>query len=167
MRCQQDKNALLFCTAGCCCMQRNTHCTQQLVTHDTIVNLCLTHVLSCPALLPCMRHHQPFLCGPCFTTAAPGERWRCMHLWHVSMKLPLTCGACQQLLLTLLHEYMLVPWKGFLQLELPQQHGLVYESIDCTSWVITCCACPPSSALLGRILQCACKAVSWGMLEHF
>jgi hypothetical protein len=52
------------------------------------------------------------------------------------------------LLQTLLHEYLLVPWKGFLQLELPQQHGAVYESIDCASWVITCCTCPPSSALL-------------------
>jgi len=48
---------------------------------------------------------------------------------------------------SLLHEYLLVPWKGFLQLELPQQHALVFEFIDDASWVITCA----QQAALGRI----------------
>jgi hypothetical protein len=51
------------------------------------------------------------------------------------------CGAGQQLLQTFLQDYLLGPWKalplGLLQLELPQQHGAVYDFIDCASWVIT------------------------------
>jgi len=55
-----------------------------------------------------------------------------------------------------------------LQLEVPQQCRLsLYESIDYASWGTTCCACPPGSALVWRVVHCACKAVSLGMLEHF
>jgi hypothetical protein len=71
------------------------------------------------------------------------------------------CGTCQQLLQTLPQDYLLVPWKGLLHSELPQQHGLVYESIDEASCVIiTCCACPPSSSLLLRIYSTAEEALS-------
>jgi hypothetical protein len=86
--------------------------------------------------------------------------------WSVSMKLA-ACGTCQQLLQTLMQNYLLVPWKRWLHSELAQQHGSVYESIDCASWVITCCTCPPSSALLGRAGSHLPEQCHGAYFEHF
>jgi hypothetical protein len=122
-------------------------CATIRFAYNTDVDLCCT---CCPALLPCMRHHLLFLGDPCFTTTAPGERWSCMPGWHVSMQRPPVVHASSYCKV-FCKDYLLVPWKGLLQSELQPQHGLVHEFFEYASWVITCCACPPSSALLGRI----------------
>ena len=55
--------------------------------HTTLLPTCASYTC-CPALRLYTRHHLPFLGGPCFATTAPGERWSCMHWWHVSMQPP-------------------------------------------------------------------------------
>jgi hypothetical protein len=96
-----------------------------------------------------MRHHLLFLGGSCFTTATPGERWSCMHWWNVGMQRPPVTPAsscCKLFCKTTCWSH----GKGCCSLNCNLSMDSL-DSFEYASWVITCCACPPSCALLGRI----------------
>ena len=124
-----------------CCVH-----TIMLIACNTDVQLCCTR---CPALpCPCA---CAIICRSFVVLALPQQQ-------QVSIGVACIGGmlACSRRLWrmpTIVANpsvgHLLVPWKGLLYSELPQQ-GVVYESIDYACRSITHCPCLARSALLGR-----------------